>query len=76
MELDELINRINVLYHKRKTEGLTEAELAEQTELRRQYINTIKGNVKSQLDRIEIVDELPEAEHHCHHGCNCKNHKH
>jgi uncharacterized protein YnzC (UPF0291/DUF896 family) len=43
MEINELITRINFLYHKRQTEGLTETEQTEQSELRRQYIDIIKG---------------------------------
>lgn len=73
MEINELITRINSLYHKRQTEGLTAAEQAEQTELRRQYIDIFKGNLKSQLDQIQLVDEHAE-EHFCEPGCKCKKH--
>ncbi|WP_406545120.1 DUF896 domain-containing protein [Pseudobutyrivibrio sp.] len=51
------IARINELYHKSKGEGLTDAEKAEQTKLRRAYIDAIKGNVRAQLNNIDIVDE-------------------
>ncbi len=51
------IARINELYHKSKTEGLTDAEKAEQTRLRKEFIAAVKGNIKSQLDNIDIVDE-------------------
>ncbi|HBE80406.1 MAG TPA: hypothetical protein DDW65_21880 [Firmicutes bacterium] len=57
MEMNELIARINLLYHKRQTEGLTAAEQHEQAELRRQYIDIMKGNVQNQLERIQLVDE-------------------
>jgi uncharacterized protein YnzC (UPF0291/DUF896 family) len=73
MEINELIARINFLYHKRQAEGLTEAEQVEQTELRRQYISIFKGNLKSQLDRIQLVDEHKE-DHCCKPGCDCKKH--
>ena len=54
----EQIDRINQLARKSKTaEGLTDAEKAEQQLLRRQYIDTFKANLKSQLDNIEFVDE-------------------
>lgn len=51
------IARINELYHKSKGEGLTDAEKAEQANLRRAYIDAIKGNVRAQLNNIDIVDE-------------------
>jgi uncharacterized protein YnzC (UPF0291/DUF896 family) len=73
MEMTELIARINFLYHKRRTEGLTEVEQAEQTELRRQYIDIFKGNLKSQLDQIKLVDDHGE-EHSCKPDCDCKKH--
>ena len=37
METKEMIERINELAHKKKKEGLTEAELAEQKELYKRY---------------------------------------
>ena len=49
------IARINELYHKSKGEGLTDAEKAEQAKLRRAYIDAIKGNVRAQLNNIDIV---------------------
>lgn len=57
----EMIARINYLAHKKKTQGLTEIELAEQTKLRRLYIDNIKAQLRDSLDRIEIVDEPRQA---------------
>lgn len=54
---EEMINRINELYHKSKAEGLTEAELKEQKELRAQYIANIKAGIKAQLDNIDIQEK-------------------
>ena len=54
---EEMINRINELYHKSKAEGLTEAELKEQKELRAQYIANIKAGIKAQLDNIDIKEK-------------------
>ena len=54
---EKKIARINELYHKSKAEGLNEQELAEQKELRQEYIQAIRGNIRSQLDQIKIVDE-------------------
>ena len=51
------IARINELYHKSKAEGLTDSEKQEQATLRRAYIDAIKGNVRAQLNNIDLVDE-------------------
>ena len=50
----ELINCINVLAHKSKTEGLTEDEKIEQQQLRKEYLDAFRKNFKKQLDNIEI----------------------
>lgn len=50
------LDRINVLAKKSKAEGLTEAEIAEQADLRREYINEFKSSLRSQLDNMYIVD--------------------
>jgi uncharacterized protein YnzC (UPF0291/DUF896 family) len=68
MDFDQLVSRINALYHKSQTEGLTDPEREEQIQLRRQYIDTLKGNLKSQLDQIKIQD----PDHVCaDHNCDC-----
>lgn len=56
------IARINELYHKSKLEGLTPEEKEEQAKLRRAYIDAIKGNVRAQLNNIDIVDENGKVE--------------
>ena len=63
----EIIARINALAKKSRDTGLTDDEQAEQVELRRQYIEHIKVQVKTQLDCIEIVDNHDE---HCNCGCH------
>ena len=50
------IDRINELARKSKAEGLTKAEREEQQVLRREYIEAIRGNLKSQLDNIDMVN--------------------
>lgn len=50
------IARINELYHKSKAEGLTEAEKKEQQILRREYIESVKCNLTSQLNNISIQE--------------------
>lgn len=57
MALDEMIKRINELYHKSQAEGLTEAERKEQAALRSEYVANVRGNLKSQLDNIDIEQE-------------------
>lgn len=53
----EKIDRINELYRKSKAEGLTEAEKNEQAILRKEFIASIKKNVRSQLNNIDMVNE-------------------
>lgn len=52
--MDEKIRRINELYHKSQAQGLTEEEKAEQAELRREYVASVRNNLRSQLDNITI----------------------
>ncbi len=51
------LDRINELYKKSQAEGLSEAELAEQAQLRREYIDSYKRSLVSQLENTYIVDE-------------------
>ncbi|MBP5297543.1 MAG: DUF896 domain-containing protein [Lachnospiraceae bacterium] len=55
--MDERIARINALYHKSKSQGLTDAEKEEQNKLRQEYIDSVKKNLKAQLDSVDIVNE-------------------
>lgn len=55
--MEEKIRRINELYHKSKTAGLTEAEKAEQQALRKEFIASVRANVRSQLNNISIERE-------------------
>ena len=52
----EEIARINELAHKKKTEGLTEAERLEQAHLREKFLDNFRANFRAQLDNIELVD--------------------
>lgn len=54
MTMEERIARINALYHKSKGEGLTEEEKAEQAKLRREYIESVRRNLRGQLNNIVI----------------------
>ncbi len=57
MEIKTMIERINFLARKKKNEGLTVEEQAEQKELYRLYLGNIRSQLKSELDRIVVVDE-------------------
>ena len=55
---EKKIARINQLAAKSKTaEGLTPEEKQEQLALRREYIDSVLGSLKGQLDNTYIVDE-------------------
>lgn len=56
----EKIDRINQLAKKKKTEGLSEEELAEQKKLYREYIDSFKDNLRFQLDMIKGQKEAEE----------------
>ena len=53
----ERIARINELAKKSRETGLTDAEKAEQAELRAEYIKGYTQNLRAQLDNTYIVDE-------------------
>ena len=53
----EKIARINELARKMKTVGLTDEEKTEQAALRREYVASVVGNLKTQLDNTYVVDE-------------------
>lgn len=48
------ITRINELYRKSKAEGLTTTEKKEQADLRREYIESVRRNLRGQLNNIDI----------------------
>lgn len=50
------LKRINALAKKAKAEGLTEAEKAEQKELREEYITEYRANLKAQLDNTTVLN--------------------
>lgn len=61
---DESIRRINELFRKQKTVGLTEAELAEQRELRKQYLAGIRTSLRGHLENIRFVDKDDDSVKH------------
>ena len=54
---EEKIRRINELYHKSKSEGLTEEEKKEQKILRQEYIVSFRENLRGQLNNISIKEK-------------------
>ena len=58
----EKIERINALYRKSKAEGLTEEEKKEQDLLRKEYIASVKSNLRNQLNNIEVINEQGKVE--------------
>ena len=53
---DTKIARINELYKKSKTVGLSDAELREQALLRKEFIADFRKNLRGQLDNIDIQE--------------------
>ncbi len=48
------IDRINELYNKAKTVGLSEEEAKEQADLRKAYIESFKANLRGTLNNVKI----------------------
>ncbi|HBI03157.1 MAG TPA: hypothetical protein DDY49_03890 [Paenibacillaceae bacterium] len=57
MITDDKIKRINELYKKAKSQGLTEQEQSEQKRLRQEYVQAVRGSLKNRLESIILVDE-------------------
>ncbi len=51
------IDRINELARKAKEGPLTEAEAQERAALRREYIDSVVGSLKGQLDNTYVIDQ-------------------
>lgn len=69
----EEIERINFLYKKSKTDGLSDEEKAEQQMLRRKYLDWIRFQVTEQLETIKPQQD--SCDDHCHdEDCKCHNH--
>lgn len=57
MTMDEKIKRINELYHLSQERELTPNEKEEQMFLRKAYIDSVRANLRGQLENIEIVEK-------------------
>ncbi len=56
MNMEEKIKRINELYHKSQDVGLTDEEKEEQKRLRQEYVQSVRSNLRNQLDNINIQE--------------------
>lgn len=50
------LDRINELYRKSKSEGLTQEEKGEQETLRKEYVQLVHNNLRGQLDNIRFLN--------------------
>ena len=50
------IDRINELYHKSQSVGLTEEEKEEQARLRQEYVAAIRGSLRNNRNNISIKE--------------------
>ena len=57
MNMNEVIARINELARIAKTRALTPAEEEERSALRQRYIDSVRANLRAQLDHTFVVDE-------------------
>lgn len=51
------IDRINELYHKSQSVGLTEEEKAEQAALKKEYLAAVRANLRGTLNNISIKEK-------------------
>lgn len=58
MEKDQLIARINELAKKKKNEGLTPEEIAEQKVLREEYLEMFRTNMRQTLDNTVFMKDF------------------
>ncbi len=53
----KLINRINELYHKKKSSGLTVAEENERKKLHQEFIKNFRAGFKQDVENLVIIDK-------------------
>lgn len=53
IKIDDVVEKINLLYKLSKERELTKEEKELQTQLRKRYIDNVKRNFKAQLEEIE-----------------------
>lgn len=69
----ELIDQINALARKQRSEGLTPEEKEEQTRLRKIYLAGIRQQV---VDQLGPLPQQKKNNGGCSCGCSNHNHKH
>ncbi|WP_080146361.1 DUF896 domain-containing protein [Marinilactibacillus piezotolerans] len=50
------LDRINALVRKERSEGLTDAEKAEQKDLREKYIKAFRSGMRTHIEGMKVVD--------------------
>ncbi|MBI0032556.1 DUF896 domain-containing protein [Lactobacillus sp. M0396] len=53
----KLINRINELYHKKESVGLTEGEEIERKKLHQEFIKNFRAGFKQDVENLVIIDK-------------------
>lgn len=56
-EEEQVRNRINELYHKKQSTGLTKEEEKERKDLHKKFIDNFRAGFKQQLDSLVVVDD-------------------
>jgi len=56
VEFDKLVERINVLARKSRSEGLSDSEKEEQAALRKEYIAKFRQGMENALSNVYVVD--------------------
>jgi len=54
IKIEEVVEKINILYKKSQEEGLSPEEKELQQKLRKRYIDNVKRNFRGQLEEIEL----------------------
>ena len=57
MKIEEVIEKINLLYKKSQEEGLSQEDKELQQKLRQRYIDNVKRNFRSQIEGIELKNK-------------------
>jgi uncharacterized protein YnzC (UPF0291/DUF896 family) len=70
----ELLQRINELAGKKRSQGLTSAEQEEQSKLYKVYLASIREQVTTQLDAAG-TNPKGSGNHECHDSCCDHSHK-
>ncbi|KGR84841.1 DUF896 domain-containing protein [Lysinibacillus odysseyi] len=50
------MDRINELSKKKKAGTLTEAEAKEQTQLRKEYLDTFRSTMRDTIENVKVID--------------------